>query len=168
MLLRVLTLGTAALLLTFPGQPAQASNLIAQTADDIAIPETSDGDGTAPDSEGEPQPPLDEVDELILDGLTQYENQNLADAKVVLDQALEAARSNESLPQESFALTLLSLVTVNQGDYATAIEYGEQAIAVLENVDDDQSMVISLNVLDRKSTRLNSSHPSRSRMPSSA
>ena len=103
MLLRVLTLGTAALLLTFPGQPAQASNLIAQTADDIAIPETSDGDGTAP---GESQPPLDEVDELILDGLTQYENQNLADAKVVLDQALEAARGNESLPQESFALTL--------------------------------------------------------------
>ena len=46
----------------------------------------------------------------------------------------------------------------------TALEHALKAV----DLDEDNAEALHLVALDRKSTRLNSSHPSKSRMPSSA
>ena len=62
------------------------------------------------------------------------------------------------------SLLALGLVAHEQKDYRQATAFYEEALALRRSLGD----LASIATLDRKSTRLNSSHVSESRMPSSA
>ena len=67
-------------------------------------------------------------------------------------------------------LTNMAVLTEEVGELARVMarKYGDQSFKEGEKDNLDEEIADILWVLDRKSTRLNSSHPHSSRMPSSA
>ena len=87
--------------------------------------------------------------------------------KVVLQRVLSASVSVDGAEVGRIGRGYLLLVGVAEGDDEAAALRSAAEVAKVRLMPDPQGKM-GLNLADRKSTRLNSSHSSVSRMPSSA
>ena len=92
------------------------------------------------------------------DGIEYFKAGQPDRAKILLERTLDDAGTNKA---ESYYY--LGEIAFGNKDYTAAAEYYKKGLEA-----DPCSLIISSVKVDRKSTRLNSSHYQQSRMPSSA